>query len=385
MVAVGGLVLWGLLLVAGLLRHRRVLLNLWREPVLRVPVLAFESDDWSPQPQSQAGALRALSEVLARHRDVDGNPGLMTLGLVSTSPQLEPTGAVQWIDWSDPQVASTRSAVLEGVEAGIFALQLHGAAHCWEPAFEAWAAGQASAEGLSPLNEVLPDALQSRWWDPYADPPAPVGPRSAEAAAHAEALGFQSHWGAVPAVAVPPTFLWSHAVEQGWRRGGVRWVVTPGARFAGRDRSGRMQPAESGLCNGVRSVTGLRYLVRDSYYEPWKGHAPEVALAALARQTRLGRPTFLEIHRCNFIPDQGCADDALTGTEAVLRLALEQRPSLRFMSPQELGERLEHRRSDDLFERGLVRVRMWLRRCGVAPALSRWLKATGLWPLVKLA
>ena len=104
------LVLWALLLVAGLLRHRRMLLNLWREPVLRVPVLAFESDDWSPHPQLQAGPLRALKEVLARHRDADGNPGLMTLGLVLNSPQPDATGAVQWVDWSDPQVAPTRSA-----------------------------------------------------------------------------------------------------------------------------------------------------------------------------------------------------------------------------------------------------------------------------------
>ena len=66
--------------------HRRTLLALWREPVLRQPVLIIESDDWGPAPVSDVHTLERLMQLLSRHRDHFGQPAVMTLGVVLAIP-----------------------------------------------------------------------------------------------------------------------------------------------------------------------------------------------------------------------------------------------------------------------------------------------------------
>jgi hypothetical protein len=63
------LLAWLLLNAAIIAVYRRELWRLWREPVLRLPVLVIESDDWGAGPLAQADALRAIATVLERHRD----------------------------------------------------------------------------------------------------------------------------------------------------------------------------------------------------------------------------------------------------------------------------------------------------------------------------
>ena len=65
-----------------LYRHRSDLRSLWREPVMRRPVVIIESDDWGPGPKSQVDALRRIRSVLCKTKDEDGQPAVMSLGLV---------------------------------------------------------------------------------------------------------------------------------------------------------------------------------------------------------------------------------------------------------------------------------------------------------------
>ena len=58
----------------------------WREPVLKYPVLAIESDDWGAGPLAQADLLARLAACLQRMRDAAGRPAVMTLGMVMEVP-----------------------------------------------------------------------------------------------------------------------------------------------------------------------------------------------------------------------------------------------------------------------------------------------------------
>ena len=57
--------------------QRKRLSALWREPMLRVPVVIFESDDWGAGPPEQADCLRRLRVALALPLLRAGRPGWM--------------------------------------------------------------------------------------------------------------------------------------------------------------------------------------------------------------------------------------------------------------------------------------------------------------------
>src|SRR5690606_18569075 len=153
--------------------YRRDLVRCLREPVLRSPVLVFESDDWSPGEADQAQALAAIAAVLRRFRDRGGRHPKFALGVILAVPAVEAAadpGAYRRVTLADARMSSLRDVLRQGVEDGVFSLQLHGMEHFWPPAVLARAAvdpkvAQWLREGRFPQSEALPSELQSRWAD----------------------------------------------------------------------------------------------------------------------------------------------------------------------------------------------------------------------------
>ena len=164
-------------------------------------------------------------------------------------------------------------------------------------------------------------------------------------AAHEEATTFSRIFGQIPAVAVPPTFIWNDAVEDGWAKAGVRVVISPGRLQDRRDGNGRpIGPAPNkpgGLhLNGMRCRHGLTYLIRNAWFEPLRGHTAEQAIDTLARQVVLGRPVLFETHRSNFIGEGPGVERAFSELDALFRGALQRFPLLRFCTSEQLAEYL---------------------------------------------
>ena len=79
----GYITLFLILIWGGLLGYYvRDLQRSWREPVLRYPVVIFESDDWGAGPLDQVIALKNLREILARFKDEMGRTPVATLGVI---------------------------------------------------------------------------------------------------------------------------------------------------------------------------------------------------------------------------------------------------------------------------------------------------------------
>jgi hypothetical protein len=412
-------VIWLLLLLA----YRRPALAAWREPVLGHPVLIIESDDWGPGPAQQATALRRLAECLLKYRDTTGRPPVMTLGLTLTLPDSQgikdafsnrhsgagrnPEESTPWApacagmtntSLASQAIADTQppayralpltalvyadilAAIQEGIAAGVFAPQLHGMAHYWPEAL--MRASQADPQVLAWIlagphqeTEVLPSPLQTRWVDASVLPSRPLPAEQIRAAVAEEVAFYRQVFGAAPEVAVPPTFVWTPEVEAAWAAQGVRVLVTPGRPCNGRDALGRPECAATPLHNGQRGLGDIRYLVRDRYFEPARGHRAERGLQALAEKTAQGRPCLLETHRFNFT-DSG-AETALAELDALLRRALAEHPTLRFVNPAELAE--SYRASCD---RPVIRLgrrlTAWQARMREAPRFARLARLTGL-------
>jgi hypothetical protein len=199
--------------------------------------------------------------------------------------------------------------------------------------------------GDTPLGEQLPAALQSRWCDSSILPSRELDAVTVRQAAYEEATIFSRIFGQTPAVAVPPTFIWNDAVEDGWAQAGVRVVISPGQRQDGRDGNGRpVGPAPNkpgGLhLNSMRGRHGLTYLIRNVWFEPLRGHTAKQAVDTLARQVALGRPVLFETHRSNFIGESPGVERAFAELDGLLRGALQRFPLLRFCASEQLAEYL---------------------------------------------
>ncbi|BBP02829.1 hypothetical protein TPL01_02610 [Sulfuriferula plumbiphila] len=382
---------WALVLAG----YAKRLIALWREPAWRCPVLVIESDDWGAGVLPQAAALDALRALLGRHRDHTGRCPVMALGIVLA---IADTGAIRaaagreylYIALDDARLTPVLAALRAGITEGVFAPQLHGMEHYWPAAVmaaaqtdkrvAAWLAGDAL-----PRTEDLPAPLQSRWTAAAVLPSLPLSIPEINAAAADETAAFQRIFGITAQVAVPPTFVWSDAVERAWAAHGVRCIVTPGTRHEYRDAQGRPAGDGRNILNGERGQDDVLYVVRDQYFEPALGHRAEQGLAALAQQTACARPTLLETHRFNFLGES--ADAALHEVDRLLGKACAAYPALRFLPTQEIAAAMA-RRDAELIETGLhPRLRAWLARIHTVPRFAKLARLTGLalplWLLTK--
>jgi hypothetical protein len=375
------LLLWASVLFA----FARPLAARWREPVLRHPVLVIESDDWGAGPLTQADALNRLSSLLQRIRDRSGRPAVMTLGAVlevPDGPRIAATHCTEYhaLPLADPRFDAVRTAMQSGIAANVFAPQLHGQCHYWPPAV--LAAAQTDDRVRDWLTapdpaatEDLPSPLQSRWVDASSLPSIPLAPEAIRQAVAIEAVAYQAAFGSAPQVAVATTFVWNDAVEAAWAQAGVEAVITPGRRATCRNAAGQPGCEDATMLAGERSLAGQTWLVRDVYFEPALGHAPQRLVDGLLARTRQGRACLVETHRFNFLQAPDASLDAL---EAGLHGALAACPDLRFITPLELARAIQ-RRDPDWIETGLLpRVAAWRARLDEIPRFRRVALLTGL-------
>lgn len=387
------LVAWLLLIALLLGRHRLTLRALWREPMLTRPVLIVESDDWGPGPAADATMLERIHHLLAGYRDAEDRPAVMTLGVVLGKPDGAAILAADCQGYYRSTLAEARyapivDAVRAGCAAGVFALQRHGLEHCWpssllhrarqDERLRQWLADPDAR------SEVLPSALQSRWADTSVLPSVPLPAQAVDAAVTDEQALFVRIFGQTPRVAVPNTFVWTETVERAWAETGVHCVVTCGRQFEGRAAEGGLMPPTRVIRNGERGVGDVRYVVRDAYFEPIRGHRAEQVWQAVAERTVLARPTLLETHRESFI-DRSSADRALAELGRALAGVLKRHPDVCFISTEQLATVFDDPR-DVLHRRSLAaRGATFLRRVRAEATLSRPLKLCGLYFLLPVA
>ena len=387
-VAAALLLIWSAAVCLLLLRYKKLICLLWREPVLKRPVLIIESDDWGAGPLSQREALNALTRVLAEYRDREGRHPVMTLGLILAAADHEAMAQQQTLqyqrrDLADPAYDELREAINAGAAEGVFSLQLHGMEHYWpdavmkaaqnDDAVRGWLTGSATA-----ATETLPSHLQSRWVDGSRLPSVPIRGDAARAAVSEEVSLYRRLFADGEAVVVPPTFVWNADVEAAWAAQGMDVVVTPGRRAEQRSADGGVAPATKRLFNGGRGEAGVSYIVRDDYFEPQLGHRSDQVIGAMRVKGAAGRPTLLETHRFNFIGDQAAVKQAFNELDTMLSQVLVQFPAVGFISTAELA-RIYRDNDRDWLAQGLMsRLRAFSGRCRLEIGLWRGLRLTGL-------
>jgi hypothetical protein len=287
------------------------------------------------------------------------------------------------ITLDDPRCRRLLEQMQAGARDGVFALQLHGMEHYWPSALlhaarqdeslRTWLTGEEF-----PPYEALPSALQSRWIDGSRLPSQPLAADEILAAAAEETATWRLIFGQPPKVVVPPTFVWTREVESAWIATGVEVIITPGRRYTHRDGAGQPASEENPIHNGQSAGEKARYLVRDIYFEPERGHTPAQALEAASQRFLLGRPALLETHRSNFIGNEAECQQSLERLDELLCTALQRWPALAFLSPEALA-RIYADRTGQWCATGLgVRLHLFLRRLERVSRLRKLAWLTGL-------
>jgi hypothetical protein len=354
-------------------------------------VLILESDDWGAGPLEQAGALEKIDHLLSGFRDQADHPAVMTLGIILEVPDGERIRQADFHAYHGlrlglPVFDPILTAINSGIASGVYAPQLHGLTH-YRPStlldiaktseqVRVWLAGALPAQ-----NELLPDALQSNWIDAGVLPPLQLSGRELETEVKQACAAYRQLFGQ-PGVAVATTFIWSDQVENLWAQHGLNTVITPGRRYTSRNAQGQPDSVDAQMYNGKISPTGLLYLVRDVYFEPARGHGSERLEQGVAERTALGRPTLVEIHRCNFLGR--AADASLRALSEALRRAMTRWPQVRFLSSAELA--VVYRTNDPAWidNRLGMQILTWARRARRLPRFAKLSRLTGLDWLLKL-
>jgi hypothetical protein len=367
----------------------RELRRLWREPVLRYPLLIIESDDWGAGPLQQAAALKDIAQVLAAHRDSTGRAPVLNLALVLAvpdGPAIGAQGTYVRVELDHPMFADVLSALRGGQSRGVFALQLHGMEHYWPPTLMASRDAAAAAWLRLPVpatTERLPSHLQSRWVDAGSLPSSALAAAQVREAVADEVRAFERIFAMAPRVVVPPTFVWTRQVEQAWAELGLECIVTPGWRYTCRGADGLPGGDEGPIACGDR-CGAIIYLARSDYFEPSRGRDSKHAMRCLARAAAEGRACVLENHRDNFIQDPQQANHSLVELDKLCGEALARHERLRFVSSWELSCLLRQRDPNWLVLGIRERLPYLWVRLSHTGRLWKLLTATGIAPLGRL-
>lgn len=368
--------------------YARDLRRSWREPVLRFPVVIFESDDWGAGPLDQAKALKNLHEILARFKDEMGHAPVATLGVIlatADTRRIRDAGGAEYFsaNLSEPVYTPLREVMEEGVRQGVFALHLHGMEHYWPQTLMQAAVKDASvrnwlqSDGI-PRTESLPSPLQARWTDASVLPSRALASEALRAAVTEETGLFGACFNVRPRVAVATTFVWTEEVETAWANEGIDVIITPGIRHTCRDVTGKPGGEDKRMVNGELSKSGQIYLVRDVYFEPMLGHTPERLVSDTKERARLGRPCLVEMHRFNFIGAAEKRDTSLRLLEAALEQLRRTFPEIRFMTSLELADAMRTKMPAVVETKPAPRIRIWLRRIEQIRGFAKLARISGL-------
>jgi hypothetical protein len=122
----------------------------------------------------------------------------------------------------------------------------------------------------------------------------------------------------------------------------------------------------------------VRYLVRDDYFEPERGHRAERGVAALTQKWAQRRACLLETHRSNFIGDVASVQQHLAEIDRLYGALLAQRPDVRFISTEEWADAMRQNNPAWIESRLAVRLSAWLARARAVHGYWKMARLTGL-------
>ncbi len=361
-------IIWFLMIIVLLfIVYGREFKRLWQEPMLRYPVVIFDSDDWGVGPVEQISALTDLLNLFLHYQDNKQQHPKLALGLILAEPDFKKIQSdpeqYYFKDLSDENYTALVQLIKNGFDQGVFDIYLHGMEHYWPSSLMSNLHREEVKNWLSAhtnhMTEDLPSFLQSRWCDTRSLPSSTLSETEIEQAVLQEQRCFKKIFEQTPKVVVPPTFVWTEQVIKTYVQHKIHLFITPGKQFTGRNADGALVSNGRTFLNGECDSTGACYLVRDIYFEPEKGHKADRVINDIINHTACGRPSLIEMHRFNFLKDKA---HSLSELKKLLDMITKQLPESLYFSAEQLIESYKNRNKTLLVYPFFERISIWLKR-----------------------
>ena len=306
--------------------------------------------------------LEALFDTLQSVRDRDGRPAVLSPNVLTHNPDFAAISASDFSCYAAITLQETFEHVRacdnryrkgltlwqEGIAAGLFAPQLHGAEHLQ---VGRWL--RALKEG----NPVVREAFDYGMWG-ISRKASPHITKSLQAALDddlpadtdftktrlADACNaFEKLFGRPSASFTPPNYTWSIAHEIVLKAHGTRALQS----FT-RQRHPTRGPVKPRIFSGNRSPIGLTYIQRNVHFEPSEN--PEIdwvarAINEIHTAFTWHRPAVISTHRVNYIGSLHPANRSrgLAQLGRLLRTVTRRWPDVQFIATETLVDLLEGR------------------------------------------
>jgi hypothetical protein len=151
---------------------------------------------------------------------------------------------------------------------------------------------------------------------------------------------FKSIFGYIPASFIAPNYVWGEELEQALGNGGVKFIQGTNAQRLPRDFGDKLRIKRHFLGNS--NEFGMRYLVRNAYFEPSLNPAIDNVSECLAQVNRAflwNKPAIISTHRLNYIGNivEENRNQNLKLLDELLHQLFKRWPSIEVYSSDELG------------------------------------------------
>ena len=307
--------------------------------------------------------LVALFETLQSVRDRDGHPAVLSPNVLTHNPDVATIVASGFATYAALTLEETFDALKarddryrgglslwqEGISAGLFAPQLHGAEHVH---VGRWL--RALREG-NPVVRIAADFGMwgvSRKTSPYIgkslqaalDDDSPEDATLSQTRLADACKAFETRFGRPSASFTTPNYTWSSGHEAVLWAHGTRAVQS----FTRQWSPQGTPPNPRRIFSGDRSPVGLTYIQRNVHFEPSENprvDGVERAMKEIHTAFNWHRPAVISTHRVNYVGALHLENRSrgLVQLGRLLRAVTDRWPDVQFISTESLVERMEGR------------------------------------------
>lgn len=303
----------------------------------------------------RAEDLSALFEVLQSVKDKNGNPAIITANSVVVNPDFDKIEANGFTKYECEQTTKTYKHQLgcensleliqQGMDEKVWQPQLHGREHLnvirWMKALQEGdeIARLCFSQRHFSLTKKASPKVKARYMDAFAN----VGMLDEEAKILIEACDiFEQMYGYRSKSFIAPCYIWKKELEPILKANGIEYLQgLPLQQIPISDDPLKCKTKYHYL--GQKNKHGQRYLIRNAFFEPYKGgseNGVEECIGRVALAFKCHKPAIISSHRLNYIGalDMDYRDRNLKQLKSLLTRIKENWPDVEFMSSDQLGD-----------------------------------------------
>ena len=299
----------------------------------------------------------ALFDVLQSVKDKNGHPVVITANSVVANPDFDKIEADAFSAYSYELTTETYNhqsgcnnsfeLINQGITEGVWHPQLHGREHLnvirWMKALQDGdeVARLCFSQRHFSLTKKASPKVKTRYMDAFAN----VGMLDEETKMVKEACDiFEQMYGYRSKSFIAPCYIWKKELEPVLKANGIDYLQGLALQ--------QIPISDDPLkCKtkyhymGQKNRLGQRYLIRNAFFEPYKGgseNGVDECIARVALAFKCHKPAVISSHRLNYIGtlDTDYRDRNLNQLKSLLTRIKENWPDVEFMSSDQLGDRI---------------------------------------------